>query len=147
MHRCIFDSPSAAQLQRAPLLAPRLHGRTCMPYMLLRSSTQSVRQSDRAQSNLHRAQIACCAQAAAVEQFSPSSPQETEIAPGVFEGVLGLVEITAYIYQLQHRTICVYNAAAHSTGFWTWRGFRIRYQRCGMSGPPALMVHGFGGNW
>lgn len=48
--------------------------------------------------------------------------QEQEVAPGVFEG------------------------------FWQWtppqgsEPFTIRYQRCGSTGPPALMVHGFGGN-
>lgn len=31
-------------------------------------------------------------------------------------------------------------------GFWQWRGYTIRYQRSGSSGPPLLMVHGFGGN-
>lgn len=31
-------------------------------------------------------------------------------------------------------------------GFWEWRGYRIRYHRCGDSGPPAVLVHGFGGN-
>ncbi len=36
---------------------------------------------------------------------------------------------------------------SYLTGFWAWRGYRIRYQRSGSSGPPALMVHGFGGNW
>lgn len=48
--------------------------------------------------------------------------EEKEVAPGVFEG------------------------------FWQWtppqgsESFTIRYQRCGDSGPSALMVHGFGGN-
>ena len=27
-------------------------------------------------------------------------------------------------------------------GFWEWRGYRIRYHRCGDSGPPAVLVHG-----
>ncbi|KAF8058837.1 MFDX1 [Scenedesmus sp. PABB004] len=31
-------------------------------------------------------------------------------------------------------------------GYWTWRGHRIRYQRCGDAGEPVLLVHGFGGN-
>ena len=32
-------------------------------------------------------------------------------------------------------------------GYWMWRGYRIRYQRCGDCGPPVVLVHGFGGNW
>ena len=27
-----------------------------------------------------------------------------------------------------------------------WRGYKIRYQRCGDAGPPVVCVHGFGGN-
>ncbi len=30
--------------------------------------------------------------------------------------------------------------------FWSWKGYRIRYQRSGDSGPAVLLVHGFGGN-
>lgn len=31
-------------------------------------------------------------------------------------------------------------------GFWEWKGFSIRYQRSGSSGPALVLVHGFGGN-
>lgn len=63
--------------------------------------------------------------AASVEVRSPTEQpaDEIEVAPGVFEG------------------------------FWQWQppgssaSYQIRYQRCGVSGPAALMVHGFGGNW
>ena len=63
--------------------------------------------------------------AASTEVHSPTEQPtgEAEVAPGVYEG------------------------------FWQWQppgssaSYRIRYQRCGESGPPALMVHGFGGNW
>lgn len=63
--------------------------------------------------------------AASVEVRSPTEQpaDETEVAPSVFEG------------------------------FWQWQppgssaSYQIRYQRCGDSGPAALMVHGFGGNW
>ncbi|KAK9814391.1 hypothetical protein WJX72_005098 [[Myrmecia] bisecta] len=37
-------------------------------------------------------------------------------------------------------------ASGVTEGFWQWRGYRIRYQRCGDSGPAVLLVHGFGGN-
>jgi pimeloyl-ACP methyl ester carboxylesterase len=48
---------------------------------------------------------------------STSAPAgEREIRPGVFEG------------------------------FWSWKGHKIRYQRCGNEGEPLLLVHGFGGN-
>lgn len=49
-------------------------------------------------------------------QSAPAASQETEIRPGVYEG------------------------------FWSWKGYRIRYQRSGDSGPAVLLVHGFGGN-
>ncbi|GAQ80233.1 alpha/beta-hydrolases superfamily protein [Klebsormidium nitens] len=32
------------------------------------------------------------------------------------------------------------------TGYWTWRGYKIRYQQAGGSGPVLLLVHGFGAN-
>jgi len=62
--------------------------------------------------------------AASTEVLSPTEPPagEAEVAPGVYEG------------------------------YWQWKppggsaSYRVRYQRCGNSGPPALMVHGFGGN-
>ncbi|GLC34735.1 hypothetical protein PLESTB_001229200 [Pleodorina starrii] len=44
------------------------------------------------------------------------SAGETEVKPGVYEG------------------------------YWTWKGYRIRYQRSGEAGEPVLLVHGFGGN-
>ncbi|KAG2483999.1 hypothetical protein HYH03_017166 [Edaphochlamys debaryana] len=31
-------------------------------------------------------------------------------------------------------------------GYWMWKGWKIRYQRSGSSGPAVLLVHGFGGN-
>lgn len=34
----------------------------------------------------------------------------------------------------------------HASRFWSWKGYRIRYQRSGDSGPAVLLVHGFGGN-
>lgn len=33
-----------------------------------------------------------------------------------------------------------------AVGFWTFEGHRVRYLRSGESGPPLLLVHGFGGN-
>lgn len=45
-----------------------------------------------------------------------TSAEEVEVRPGVFEG------------------------------FWSWKGYTIRYLRSGTSGPPLLCVHGFGGN-
>lgn len=47
---------------------------------------------------------------------SPTGESEREIRPGVREG------------------------------YWQWRDFKVRYQRSGTSGPPLLLVHGFGGN-
>eukprot|EP00262_Sarcandra_glabra_P007375 TRINITY_DN2011_c0_g1_i2.p1 TRINITY_DN2011_c0_g1~~TRINITY_DN2011_c0_g1_i2.p1 ORF type:complete len:351 (-),score=34.30 TRINITY_DN2011_c0_g1_i2:72-1124(-) len=32
------------------------------------------------------------------------------------------------------------------TGIWNWRGYRIRYQFAGNSGPALVLVHGFGAN-
>ncbi|KAK9821095.1 hypothetical protein WJX81_001836 [Elliptochloris bilobata] len=31
-------------------------------------------------------------------------------------------------------------------GTWRWRGYNIRYQRCGDAGPAVVLIHGFGGN-
>ncbi|KAJ9530834.1 hypothetical protein QJQ45_028719, partial [Haematococcus lacustris] len=31
-------------------------------------------------------------------------------------------------------------------GYWSWKGYKIRYQRSGSTGLPILLVHGFGGN-
>lgn len=33
-----------------------------------------------------------------------------------------------------------------SCSMWNWRGYRIRYQFAGNSGPALLLVHGFGAN-
>lgn len=30
--------------------------------------------------------------------------------------------------------------------FWNWRGYRIRYQFSGETGPALVLVHGFGAN-
>ncbi|GAB4815280.1 hypothetical protein N2152v2_002326 [Parachlorella kessleri] len=49
-------------------------------------------------------------------QPGPASGAEREVRPGVFEG------------------------------YWQWKGYRIRYQRCGTEGPPVLCIHGFGAN-
>ncbi|KAK9274210.1 hypothetical protein L1049_019024 [Liquidambar formosana] len=32
------------------------------------------------------------------------------------------------------------------TRMWNWRGYKIRYQCCGSSGPALVLVHGFGAN-
>lgn len=32
------------------------------------------------------------------------------------------------------------------TGTWNWRGYSIRYQYAGSSGPALVLVHGFGAN-
>ncbi|KAL2456942.1 alpha/beta-hydrolase superfamily protein [Forsythia ovata] len=32
------------------------------------------------------------------------------------------------------------------TSIWNWRGYSIRYQYCGSSGPALVLVHGFGAN-
>lgn len=55
--------------------------------------------------------------AALIEKGEPQHVQEIERWPG------GVVE-----------------------GFWNWKGHTIRYLRCGSSGPPVLLVHGFGAN-
>ncbi|CAN6175955.1 unnamed protein product [Urochloa humidicola] len=33
-----------------------------------------------------------------------------------------------------------------STGTWKWRGYNIRYQHAGTSGPALVLIHGFGAN-
>ncbi|KAG2646376.1 pheophytinase, chloroplastic-like isoform X1 [Panicum virgatum] len=33
-----------------------------------------------------------------------------------------------------------------STGTWKWRGYNIRYQQAGTSGPALVLIHGFGAN-
>lgn len=75
--------------------------------------------------SFHPMADAATSQASVARAQAGVSGQEQEVAPGVFEG------------------------------FWQWippnvtknQPFTIRYQRSGLTGPPALMVHGFGGNW
>jgi hypothetical protein len=52
----------------------------------------------------------------AVHAVASAHAAEKEVYPGVFEG------------------------------YWTWKGYNIRYQRCGTEGEAMVLVHGFGGN-
>lgn len=51
-----------------------------------------------------------------LDQDNATNSEEKEVYPGIFEG------------------------------FWSWRGYTIRYHRSGSTGQPILCVHGFGGN-
>ena len=86
--------------------------------------TCCVGSAARQQADCRRLQVAATSGlATGAVRSPPDASTEREVAPGVYEG------------------------------FWQWKppaireSYQIRYQRSGDSGPPALMVHGFGGNW
>lgn len=83
---------------------------------------------------------------------------EREIRDGVHEGQLLQTGRLSLRLSLPHCIAldpCINEGATPDTtvdvGFWQWthngNSYRIRYQRSGLEGPHAVLVHGFGGNW
>ena len=78
------------------------------------------------------------------ESTDANTSKEKDLPGGVKEGKPHSAGCLLLLHSLG--VLRIAQLHLHS-GYWMWRGHRIRYHRCGDCGPPVVLVHGFGGNW